>query len=77
LVGYTSLHIWQCTNQDCEPYIYDPSLGDINIIDPANPIPPGVAFEDLPDNWICPVCADPMSFFGPADDWVEVIKGEL
>ena len=63
---------WQCTNQDCEPYIYDPSVGDINIVDPANPIPPGIAFEDLPDNWICPTCADPKRFFVPAGEWVEV-----
>lgn len=66
------LQKWQCTNQDCEPYIYDPSLGDINIIDPARPIPPGVAFEDLPDSWLCPVCAHPKSVFVPAGEWVEV-----
>ena len=32
-------------------YIYDPALGD-----PDNGINPGTAFEDLPDNWQCPVC---------------------
>lgn len=66
------LEKWQCTNQDCEPYIYDPSVGDVNVIDPDNPIPPGVPFEDLPDNWICPTCADPKRFFVPAGQWVEV-----
>ncbi len=32
-------------------YIYDPELGD-----PENGIAPGTAFEDLPDDWVCPVC---------------------
>ncbi|MEW6088339.1 MAG: rubredoxin [bacterium] len=32
-------------------YIYDPKAGD-----PSSGINPGTAFEDLPDNWICPVC---------------------
>ena len=32
-------------------YVYDPADGD-----PDNGIPPGTAFESLPDDWICPVC---------------------
>lgn len=32
-------------------YIYDPEKGD----DVMN-IPAGTAFEDLPDNWACPIC---------------------
>ncbi|MDI6617843.1 MAG: rubredoxin [Clostridiales bacterium] len=32
-------------------YIYDPSVGD-----PDAGIPAGTAFEDLPDDWVCPVC---------------------
>lgn len=32
-------------------YIYDPELGD-----PENGIEPGTAFEDLPDDWVCPLC---------------------
>jgi len=32
-------------------YIYDPALGD-----PENGIPPGTAFESLPETWVCPVC---------------------
>jgi len=32
-------------------YIYDPEKGD-----PDNGINPGTPFEDLPDNWTCPVC---------------------
>lgn len=34
----------------CE-YVYDPEKGDAD-----NGIDPGTAFEDLPDDWICPVC---------------------
>lgn len=32
-------------------YTYDPQFGD-----PAQDIEPGTAFEDLPEDWICPVC---------------------
>ena len=32
-------------------YIYDPQLGD-----PDNGIEPGTAFEDLPEDWVCPLC---------------------
>ena len=34
----------------CE-YIYDPVVGD-----PDNGVPAGTAFEDIPDDWVCPVC---------------------
>ncbi|MDO8869507.1 MAG: rubredoxin [Methanobacteriaceae archaeon] len=32
-------------------YIYDPKNGD-----PENGIEPGTSFEDLPDDWVCPLC---------------------
>lgn len=32
-------------------YVYDPAVGD-----PDHGIPSGTRFEDLPDNWVCPVC---------------------
>ena len=32
-------------------YIYDPAEGD-----PDSGIAPGTAFEDLPDDWVCPIC---------------------
>ena len=32
-------------------YIYDPEEGD-----PKSGIKPGTAFEELPDDWICPIC---------------------
>lgn len=30
---------------------YDPTIGD-----PANGIPANTPFEDLPDDWKCPLC---------------------
>jgi len=56
---------WTCTNQDCDPFIYDPSVGAENVNDPDHPIPPGVPFADLPDAWVCPVCGDPKGHFLP------------
>lgn len=32
-------------------YIYDPQVGDSD-----NNIDPGTSFEDLPDDWECPLC---------------------
>ena len=66
------LQKWRCINQDCEPYIYDPALGAENLNDEANPIPPGVAFDELPDDWVCPVCGDPKDLFLPLGEWVTV-----
>jgi len=34
----------------CE-YIYDPTLGD-----PDSGIAPSTVFEDIPDDWECPIC---------------------
>lgn len=38
---------------ECEAcgYIYDPEKGD-----PMSDIAAGTAFEDLPEDWVCPVC---------------------
>ena len=32
-------------------YIYDPAVGDAD-----GGIAPGTAFDDLPDDWHCPIC---------------------
>ncbi|MGI6777388.1 MAG: rubredoxin [Acetivibrionales bacterium] len=32
-------------------YVYDPTVGD-----PDSGIAPGTAFEDIPSDWVCPVC---------------------
>lgn len=39
-------------------YIYDSKLGD-----PDGGIAPGTLFADIPDDWVCPVCKKPKSFF--------------
>lgn len=39
---------WQCVI--CQ-YVYDPAVGD-----PENGIEPGTAFEDIPGDWVCPLC---------------------
>ena len=32
-------------------YVYDPAVGD-----PESNIAAGTSFDDLPDDWVCPVC---------------------
>jgi Rubredoxin len=32
-------------------YVYDPAKGD-----PDGGIKPGTKWEDIPDDWVCPVC---------------------
>ena len=32
-------------------YVYDPEVGD-----PENGIAPGTPFEQLPEDWTCPLC---------------------
>jgi len=39
-------------------YIYDPELGD-----PDGSIKPGTPFEEIPDDWVCPVCGAAKSEF--------------
>ena len=39
---------WKCSI--CG-YIYNPSKGD-----PDNGVKPGTAFEEIPEDWVCPVC---------------------
>jgi rubredoxin len=43
-------------------YVYDPEVGDSK-----GGIPPGTPFEDLPDDWHCPVCGASKDNFSPAD----------
>lgn len=50
---------WQCTV--CG-YIYDPEKGD-----PDGGIDAGTPFEDLPADWVCPVC-------GAGEDMLEKIE---
>ncbi|HHU48293.1 MAG: rubredoxin [Caldicoprobacterales bacterium] len=43
-------------------YVYDPELGD-----PENGVAPGTAFEDVPDDWVCPECGVEKDLFEPLD----------
>ena len=43
-------------------YIYDEALGD-----PDSGIQPGTKFEDIPDDWACPVCGDTKTDFELAE----------
>lgn len=43
--------LWRCSSSECPGYEYDPLLGD-----PDAGVPPGTAFEDLPEDWYCPKC---------------------
>lgn len=44
----------------CEPcgYVYDPAEGD-----PDNGVEPGTPFENLPEDWVCPVCGATQDMF--------------
>ncbi len=41
---------------------YDPAVGDTN-----SGIEPGTAFEDLPDDWVCPICGVGKDQFEPIE----------
>lgn len=44
-------------------YVYDPEQGDED-----SGIPAGTAFEDLPDDWLCPLCGADKDQFSPKED---------
>ncbi|AEH24664.1 rubredoxin [Pyrococcus yayanosii] len=50
---------WRCTV--CG-YIYDEEEGD-----PDNGVLPGTKFEELPDDWVCPLCGAPKDMFEKVD----------
>lgn len=50
---------WVCTTCGWE---YDPEVGD-----PDGGILPGTAFEDIPDDWVCPDCGAMKADFEPLD----------
>lgn len=59
--------VWMCTFHECDPYYYDPAVGDPINFTGDGPIPPGIAFQDLPRTWRCPVCGVRKSFFVRVD----------
>ena len=46
---------WEC--MVCG-YVYDPQNGD-----PDHGVTPGTLFENLPSDWVCPVCGAPKDQF--------------
>ncbi len=51
--------MWQCQMVNCG-YIYDPDRGDRRA-----KIPKGTLFQDLPEDWKCPVCGASKKSFRP------------
>jgi len=43
-------------------YVYDPEVGD-----PDGGIAPGTPFEDIPEDWVCPVCGAAKDQFEPVE----------
>ena len=43
-------------------YIYDPEEGD-----PDNGVDAGTAWENVPEDWVCPACGAPKDQFSPID----------
>ena len=58
--GETAMDKWKC--EPCG-YIYDPEYGD-----PDSDVEPGTAFEDIPDDWVCPVCGVGKEFFEKVEE---------
>lgn len=44
-------------------YVYDPVVGD-----PDSGIGPGTSFEELPDDWVCPLCGVGKDDFEPVEE---------
>ena len=51
---------WIC--ESCG-YVYDPVEGD-----PDGGVPAGTPFEEIPDDWFCPVCGARKKDFVPYED---------
>jgi len=45
---------WECP---CG-YVYDPAEGDVE-----HGVNPGTAWEDVPEDWLCPKCAAEKEYF--------------
>lgn len=44
-------------------YVYDPEVGD-----PDSGIEPGTAFEDIPEDWTCPICGVTKDLFQKVEE---------
>ncbi len=60
--------VWVCGYDDCPGYHYDPLRGEH-----TQDIPPGTAFEDLPDDFNCPACGADKSFFRLSRDRAKAV----
>jgi len=54
---------WRCLA--CQ-YIYDPAAGD-----PENGVPAGTPWEQVPEEWVCPVCGVGKDMFEEVADEAE------
>ena len=43
-------------------YVYDPAVGD-----PENVVAPGTPWEEVPEDWLCPLCAVGKDQFSPEE----------
>jgi len=50
--GFKKYHCLECE------HIYDEEKGD-----PDSGLAPGTRWSDIPDDWACPICGAPKSFF--------------
>jgi rubredoxin len=56
----SNLHgMYQCQTTNCG-YIYNPEKGDRK-----GKVPKGTKFEELPDDWKCPICGASKKAFKP------------
>jgi rubredoxin len=57
-LGGVTMQKWECP---CG-YIYDPATGDED-----NGVAPGTAWEDVPEDWVCPLCGAEKESFWKVD----------
>ena len=43
-------------------YVYDPEIGD-----PENGVAPGTPWEEVPEDWVCPLCSVGKDQFSPEE----------
>ena len=55
---------WIC--ESCG-FVYDPLEGDLD-----GGVPAGTAFQDIPDDWMCPVCGARKRDFRPLEPGEEI-----
>lgn len=44
-------------------FVYDPAIGD-----PDSGINPGTSFDNIPDDWVCPICGVSKEDFEPFEE---------